>query len=229
MARLTRRLGYVFIATYGRSGSTLLQGILNSAPDVLVRGENAGAPVLLWRYHRRLARHQQRVSRTKALTPRHPWFGVDAYPQDVALDSIRRLMTDTLLRPEKDTRLAGYKDIAWPRSRTEIVKYVEFLQQVFPGARFVVNTRDISATARSGWWAKNPEAAAEIQQMHDTLMFLVEERPESTYHVHYDDYVADPGRLAGLFEWLDLEFDRKAIEAVMAVKHSYQPRPKLEQ
>lgn len=229
MARLTRRLGYVFIATYGRSGSTLLQGVLNSAPNVLVRGENAGAPVLLWRYHRRLMRHQKRVTRKRALTPRHPWFGVDGYPEELGIESIRRLVTDTLLRPDKDTRLVGYKDIAWPRSRRELVQYVQFLEQVFPGARIVVNTRDISATARSGWWAKNPAASAQIQQMHDALMFLLEEMPESTYHVHYDDYVADPGRLAGLFEWLDLDFDRARVDAVMAVKHSYQPRPKREQ
>jgi hypothetical protein len=226
--RLTRRLGYVFIATYGRSGSTLLQGILNSSPGVLVRGENAGAPVLLWRYHRRLTRHHNRVGRTKALTAQHPWFGIDGYPQDTALDDIRRLLTDTLLRPEKSTRIVGYKDIAWPR-RTEIVEYAEFLQRVFPDARIVVNTRDIAATARSGWWAKDPAASAQIQEIHESLLFLHEQMPQSTYHVHFDDYVADPGRLAGLFEWLDLDFDRAAIEAVMAVKHSYHPRTTLEQ
>ena len=31
----------ILIITYGRSGSTLLQGILNSISGVLVRGENA--------------------------------------------------------------------------------------------------------------------------------------------------------------------------------------------
>ncbi len=36
-------LGYLFIVTYGRSGSTLLQGILNSIPGYLIRGENRAA------------------------------------------------------------------------------------------------------------------------------------------------------------------------------------------
>ena len=31
-------LSYVFICTYGRSGSTLLQGVLNSIPGYLIRG-----------------------------------------------------------------------------------------------------------------------------------------------------------------------------------------------
>ena len=34
---------YLFTLTYARSGSTLLQNILNSVPGVLFRGENAGA------------------------------------------------------------------------------------------------------------------------------------------------------------------------------------------
>jgi hypothetical protein len=33
-------LGYVFVMTYGRSGSTLLMGLLNTIPGYLVRGEN---------------------------------------------------------------------------------------------------------------------------------------------------------------------------------------------
>src|SRR3954464_1127587 len=32
--------GFVFVVTYGRSGSTLVQGLLNALPGTLVRGEN---------------------------------------------------------------------------------------------------------------------------------------------------------------------------------------------
>jgi len=32
---------YVFVVTYGRSGSTLMQGLLNALPGVLVRGESS--------------------------------------------------------------------------------------------------------------------------------------------------------------------------------------------
>ncbi|UCV16550.1 hypothetical protein [Quatrionicoccus australiensis] len=30
----------ILVVTYGRSGSTLLQGVLNTLPNVLIRGEN---------------------------------------------------------------------------------------------------------------------------------------------------------------------------------------------
>ena len=36
-------MDHVFVMTYGRSGSTLLMGILNSIPGWLLRGENRHA------------------------------------------------------------------------------------------------------------------------------------------------------------------------------------------
>ena len=33
--------GFVFVVTYGRSGSTLLQNVLNTIPGYCIRGENA--------------------------------------------------------------------------------------------------------------------------------------------------------------------------------------------
>jgi hypothetical protein len=34
------RFPNIFVVTYGRSGSTLLQGVLNGIPGFLIRGEN---------------------------------------------------------------------------------------------------------------------------------------------------------------------------------------------
>ena len=47
-----RDLDHVFVMTYGRSGSTLLMGILNSIPGWLLRGENRHAMRHLYDFHR---------------------------------------------------------------------------------------------------------------------------------------------------------------------------------
>jgi hypothetical protein len=44
---------------------------------------------------------------------------------------------------------------------------------------------------------------------------------DAAYRVHYDDYVADPSALRGMFEWLGLEYDEARVRAVMDVRHSY--------
>ena len=43
---------YVFVMTYGRSGSTLLMGLLNTIPGYLIRGENDDALRFLFDFHR---------------------------------------------------------------------------------------------------------------------------------------------------------------------------------
>ena len=52
------------------------------------------------------------------------------------------------------------------------------------------------------------------------LLALADSLGEAAYRVHYDDYVADPAVLRGLFEWLGEPWDEDAVRAVMARKHS---------
>jgi hypothetical protein len=44
---------------------------------------------------------------------------------------------------------------------------------------------------------------------------------DQAYRVHYDEYVADPMVLRGLFDWLGEEFDERRVRSVMEVRHSY--------
>lgn len=212
-------LGYLFIVTYGRSGSTLLQGIISSAPGYLVRGENRAMMDELYAFHRKSVVERERLARPKRLPPTHPFFGIDDYPDDIALRDIRRLAVETILRPRPDTRVVGYKEIRW--NRPDLPEYLKFLQDVFPGARFVVNTRDIDAVAQSKWWARRANAVEEIKGAEETILAATEQLGDAAYRVHYDDYVDDPTRLRGLFTWLGLEFDEEAVRATMARPHSY--------
>jgi hypothetical protein len=210
-------LGFLFVVTYGRSGSTLLGGILSSTPGFLIRGENGGALYHLYRFHRTCIREQQ--ARRGTLARRHPQFGIEGYPGGIALADIRALALDTLIRPEPDSRVVGFKEIRW--RYPDLDEYVEFLVNVFPGARFVVNTRDLDDVARSKWWAEKPDARAELEATDTRLRTLAERLGDVAFHVHYNDYVADPGRLRGLFEWLGEEFDEQRVREAMAVSYSY--------
>lgn len=212
-------LSYLFVVTYGRSGSTLLQGILSSTPGVMLRGENGGVLKHLFLFHETARGHRERLSRTGPLPPSHPWWGIDGYPDETALRNMRTLVLETLLRPATDTRVAGFKEIDWPTER--LADMLGFLRTLFPGARFVLNTRDLEQVARSKWWARNPDALTELQAMEKTFVEAVDGLGEDAYRVHYDDYVADPTVLRGLFEWLGEEFDEEGVRAVMAVRHSY--------
>lgn len=227
--RVRTDLGYVFICTYGRSGSTLLQGVLNSIPGYQIRGENRQALWHLYELHQSLMRQKRSGKRWlekndgayDELPVTHPFYGVDGYPL-TAHRSIRRLALELLLRPDADTRVTGYKEIRW--ADEDVVGYVRFLRNVFPEARFVINTRDLDAVSSSAWWGRDPDARTKLEQAEARLDELAEELGGASYRVRYDDYVADPTALAGLFEWLGEEFDVDVVRSVLDVEHSYQPK-----
>lgn len=220
-------LGYVFVVTYGRSGSTLLQGVLNSIPGYLVRGENRQVLRHLYKYTsaaRKERRRQRRQRRRKGLppsgsTPVQPFFGMAEFPVRESLRAARRLALDTVLRPEADTRVTGFKEIRWEAE--DVADFVGWLRDVFPGARFVVNTRNLDDVVQSKWWAGTPDARTRLGELEERLLALAEDLGDAAFHVRYDEYVADPGALRPLFDWLGEEFDEARVREVLEVRHSY--------
>jgi hypothetical protein len=212
-----RELSYVFVVTYGRSGSTLLSGILNSIPGYLIRGENRDALHHLFLFHRTLAIEKQRLGPTLGRQRTHPFFGMSDVPLGRSIEGIRQLVLDTVLRPKDDTRVTGFKEIRW--YQPDLEEYVAWLRDVFPGARFLVNTRDNEAVLRSGWWAEGDHAAG-LAAAEAGILRLAGSLGDAAYHVHYDDYAADPSALRGMFDWLGEPFDEDAVRAVMAKPHA---------
>lgn len=212
------RVEHVFVMTYGRSGSTLLMGILNSIPGWLLRGENRHAMRHLYDFHRSGLAEKARVDPERASQPTHPWFGIEGFPEAASLQQIRALAEATLLRPEPDTRVSGFKEIRWYDA--DLPDYVAFLREVFPGARFVVNTRHLPDVAASNYWTHKDDPLAQVQAIEDKILTAAAGLGDAAYRVHYDDYVAHPGVLRGLFEWLGEDYDQDAVEAVLATPHS---------
>lgn len=209
------------MVTYGRSGSTLLQGILNSIPGYLVRGENGGVLYQLYRFHTTVTAKNEAMDKAgeSSADPAHPWFGLHDYPVDVALAAQRRLAVETLLRPGPDTRVTGFKEVRW--DQPDVVAYVAYLRTLFPDARFLVNTRNLADVARSKWWANRSDASEVLEQAEQKLLDLLERLGDAGFRVHYDDYVADPAALGPMFDWLGEPFDVAHVREVMAVRHSY--------
>lgn len=216
-----RPLGYLFVVTYGRSGSTLVQGLLNAIPGYLIRGENRGVLYRLHQYHSALETARAEFARTEALTSRDAWYGIDGYSSSAATARMRALMVDTLLKPAPDTRVTGFKEIRWFYRDWD--RYLAFVREVFPGARFVINTRDHEAVANSRWWGNQPKrkVLARLGRYEKQLAAMAEVLGDAAFRIHYDDYVGDPSVLADLFGWLDEPFDLAAVTQTMAVRHSF--------
>ena len=214
---------YVFVMAYGRSGSTLLQAILNSTPGVLMRGENRGLAYYLHQFHKSAVKDAAwagDVARRKV----NPFFGIRDYPADLAITRIRELLLDTVLRPEPGTKVLGFKEIRWYQE--DLPEYLDFMRKVFPGARFILNTRQLSDVARSSWWADHDDAFEQLEVIEERMLSAAEALGPSVFHLRYDEYVDDPPKLRGLFEWLGLGLDEARVRKVMERQYAEIPGAK---
>lgn len=215
---------YLFVASVGRTGSTLVQGALNAVPGVVIRGENGGVMLDLFRLHRKSLHHRDRIGRARELLEvTHPWWGMDGYPEDLALREFRHLATDLLLRPEPDVHTVGNKEITWP-SPDEVAAFVEFQRQVFPGARFVLSTRRLEEIATSGFWGNRPDAMPRLRALDAAVRTAMDSLGDDAFVVDYDDIDGKPDGFRPLFDWLGFEFRSDVLSAIVSRPHSYAPR-----
>jgi hypothetical protein len=212
-------LSYVFVMTYGRSGSTLLMGLLNTIPGYLIRGENDDALRFLHDFHRTCVERSTHWPVERVRRKTDAFYGIGDFPPALSLADTRRLAVDTLLRPKPDTRVTGFKEIRWWR-HDDLDAYVAWLREVFPGARFLVNTRDHADVLKSKWWAKGGDHSAHLADIEGRLLETAGKLGDAAYRVHFDDYVADPGVLAPMFAWLGEEYDAESVRDTMEKKHS---------
>jgi hypothetical protein len=195
----SKRLQFITVVTFGRSGSTAIQSALNAHPQVLVRGENYNALTGLWRYWQSVVETADRHSAGK---PDHPWFGsAKLDPQDVLAD-LRQQVVSRLLRPKKETLWTGFKEVryegAYFSNSASLTQYLLFLQELMPELRFLVNIRSPEKAARSGWWSEHPDAIASLSNTVEHLRASSVQLTQMLGNgrvqlVNHDEWNQDPG------------------------------------
>ena len=210
---------FVFVFTYGRSGSTLLMGLLNSIPGYCIRGENNNAVHSLFTMHQRIAAARQ-GSLKNSERPGHPWFGLNRIDPAALQRSQRDLVVDEILRPEAHHRVAGFKEIRFSEKEVpDLAAYIDYIQTTFAPCKIVFNHRRLDNVARSGWWQTMPEALDRLAVMEERFQSIP--ASDQVYHFSYDALCADPGYAAGLMAFLGEAYDPAAVTEVMTVRHSY--------
>ncbi|WP_027164108.1 sulfotransferase [Mesorhizobium sp. WSM1293] len=210
---------FLFIVTYGRSGSTLLQGVLNTIPGVLIRGENAGALhglVGSWQ----AIKIAQDLFSAESDKSTSPWFGaadmdLDSYGQDLAASFIRNI-----LKPPPDIRTTGFKEIRYHMAADELAFEMEFMRRFFPRSAFLINTRDLEDTIESNIRAGHDVSEEDLIAVDQMLRSTAKSSANDVFHIHYDEYRHDLDRLGPLFDFIGAHIDRATLQNVLDTKHS---------
>ena len=219
---------HLFVITYGRSGSTLLGGILNRIPGAFVRGENHGTLSHLYRAIRAVERTLAQPRRPDDRTPTEAWFGASEVNPARFKEALINSFVSDVLAPPPGVELLGFKEIRYRLadfSEAEFLDFVWFLGEAFERACVVFNVRRHADVAKSAWWADEPNALVELAELDRRFRSAHERFPDMTFMVDYDRTVADPASLRALHEFLGAPFDEDAVRAVLATPHSYQEEP----
>lgn len=214
-------LGFVFVVTYGRSGSTLIQSLLNACPGYCIRGENAdalGPMARLWAQVTGNPNLQSMRFASGASGPDHPWYGGEGIDPDALGRGLADLYVREVLRPPPGTRVTGCKEVRWGGSVAQISTALRFAMNFFPSARFVFNTRDHDQVAQSAWWADEPTENVRglLESWEVEYDRFLSANPDRAVRLHYNDYVADHDALRPMYDLLAQDWDPDAVARIMA-------------
>lgn len=218
----------LFMVTYGRTGSTLLQGLLNACPRTLMLGENWGVLYGLHQLRASLQQWRDHAGMVSIDAPTHPFFGgprFDFDGFDAKLADLGRSYFEHFDVDLTDYDVIGFKDTKY--IVPDLDAHLEALAALFPNALFLFLTRDHDELVGSGFLKLAPEdmvreALANFEQTIDQLE--ADLGAERIARLDYRDVVERGPKLFDLFHRLGLQPDPAALEAVAEAPHSYDQR-----
>ena len=184
-------MDYLFVVTYGRSGSTLVQGLLNTLPRTLVRGENNLYVLPFYQAEKLAAEFKEEHKTHGAANTSSAFFGLHELKLEDFARTTGEFVTRQLLGTTSpaDVDVLGFKDVFWHRVTAEdTTDFFRFMDDAFPGARYVLNQRDHEAVAGSGFWQnfEQSEVYAAIARVEEIQEHLRSTRPDRVLDLRYE-------------------------------------------
>lgn len=218
----------ILIVCYGRSGSTLLQGILNSIDSVFVKGENGNVFYHFYLAYRELHANVNRFVKSSEST--HPWFGSCWFDEKRFLCDLRTLARNLLASDNttqsKPFSTLGFKEIRYP-GIDDPIPYIEFLVSIFDSPCIIHLTRNYLDVAKSQSAKLNSkmdipvdDIVSELERF-DNRMLKLRNMPYY-FHIDYNEMI-NPSKeaLAQMFIFIGADFRPSDIDTILGMPHSY--------
>lgn len=215
---------FVFIVTYGRTGSTLLQKLIGTMPGVYMAGENHDCLRGAFEAWRNATILKEKYGwGFQAID--HPWHGAHVADPDGYARAMAAAFVAHILKPPRGARTVGFKEIRYLTA--DLREYLLFIDRFLAPATFVINTRSVDEVAQSAWWRQADRAllAADIARFETITDALVGEFPDRFLKLDYARWTRDPEALRPLHAMLGAPFDAGRVAATLAVRLEHM-RPK---
>jgi hypothetical protein len=209
---------YIFIVTYGRSGSTLLQKIIAQIPGCHMTGENDDALGGLYRSWKSATVARTVHGSRPRPGPGEPWRGAHRIDPHRYNRRLARVFLKEIVRPPIGAKWIGFKEIRYFLHYEEnLTDYLDYIRMTFSPALLVFNRRCAAEVAQSAWWKTYPtDVAAKVTAMDAVMETYAAEHPDDTVILDYDSWSVDPDLLRPLHERLRTPFDERRIRKVLS-------------
>tara|TARA_R110002111_G_scaffold107734_7_gene166344 strand:+ start:6573 stop:7262 length:690 start_codon:yes stop_codon:yes gene_type:complete len=211
--------------TYGRSGSTLLQGLLNSIDGVLIRGENFNFCFGLYQSYQSLVKAKEKAQKSKADTnnPVSPWFGALGYDLTEFKQQQAKAVKHLLVGESQCVKCYGFKEVRYDSVPSdEFSDYMAFLKEIFPDMGVIFNVRNLDEVLKSGWWKNRKHKEAKKILMETEKRFLEYASTDADcFVIRYSDVVNKTEVLNSLYDFIGATYNEARIDTVLSKPHSY--------
>ena len=225
----------ILIVTYARSGSTLLQGMINSIDGVLIRGENQNFIQGLHETYLRLKKTRHMCVRHNFKNHKHysnttsPWYGANLLDIPLFLNYCQSMIRDLLLadyQQDKSINCYGFKEIRYYYlidSKIELKDYLDFLNKVFPQAAFIFNVRHLDDVLKSILWRDLDESITrpKLLKLESEFKAYHQLNPENTFLISYENVISKSEKLKSLFTFLGAEYLESKVDNILNTPHSF--------
>jgi hypothetical protein len=227
----------IFVMGCGRSGTTLVQRVINAAPDTAISGEHNGflGPLAEAYYLQRekgCARltspgddFQSEIRRR--LKDPTVWPGwTNAYRQEDLAGRYAELIAGCLGPDWIGERRWGFKEIRYGKGD----RVIEMLMDVFPNGRFVFVARnpvDVIASQRLCAFGELELLLDDWLSKNETFSSYAEDCPDRCLLVRHERLVGSPREtVEAMYDWLGLQEASAGSAVVDLAEGRYEMRPR---
>ena len=226
----------IFLLGSGRSGTTLLQKILNSADDVMIWGEHGGFLKQIAQayfhntenpnvngqiFEKNAVAKDPNLDFNPSMLTKIGYSWMNWYGRREVAANFAGLIESFFHPPGMEKRHWGFKEIRYGGND----RAIEMLAELFPNARFVFIARnpvDVIASQTALGWGSRTALGSGWKQLAEVwaarnrgLLEFQRANEERTRWVRFESLISkDSGAVDDLFEWLGFETSDRQGELV---------------
>jgi hypothetical protein len=172
-------MDFLIPLSYPRSGSTVIQRVLNTSDDVFISGEKLGLINSIYSFIKNMEYMKYDLPEIfnylEVDDDRNPAFHANHINIEGLKFDLIQTITTKIISPPKNKKIIGWKEnfiSPYELGDEGALDLIKFTATVFPNCKFLINIRNPEITAESTVWKLKTNSLEEITKWREWLVWL---------------------------------------------------------